>query len=174
MASLPSAQAEMQTSKAQIYYNQGIEKWNQDNLVGAKESFMQSIEVQPTSDALFNLGNVLHSLGHSSEAMKNWSKSLELKPTADAHLNIANVLALVVKEPKKAYEHYEKALELSPEDGEINYNYGVVLDAFGELEKAVAQYSIAVSWGIEHAEKNLRNARARWLAKQLENDAKSK
>ena len=167
MASLPSAKAELKTSKAQIFYNQGIEKWNQDNLIGAKESFLQSIEVFPTSDALFNLGNVLHNLGNSSEAMEYWSKSLKLKPTADAHLNIANVLALVAKDPKGAYEHYEEALKLSPEDGEINYNYGVVLDAFGELEKAIEQYSIAVSWGIEHAEKNLRNARARWLSMQL-------
>ena len=172
-ASLPSAKMEADSSKAQIFYNQGIQYWNQDNLLQAKESFLQAITVMPTSDAYFNLGNVLHSMGNSSEAIENWTKSLELKPTADAHLNIANVLALVVKDPKSSFEHYEKALELSPEDGEINYNYGVVLDAFGELEKAIQQYSIAVSWGIEQAEKNLRNARARWLAPQLEEKAKS-
>ena len=170
MATLPTPQMEAQTNKARIFYNQGLEKWNNDNLLGAKEAFQNSINTLPTSDALFNLGNVLHSMGNSSEALKFWEKSLEMKPTADAHLNIANVLALILKDPKGAYEHYEKALELSPEDGEINYNYGTVLDAFGQLEKSIEQYSIAVSWGIEQAEKNLRNARARWLASTLQKD----
>jgi tetratricopeptide (TPR) repeat protein len=167
-ASLPNANESALASTAQVLYSQGVEKWTQDDLVGAQQAFEQSIEVLPSSDAYFNLANVYHNMGNHVDAIKYWEKSLESSPRADAMLNIANVQALVLKDFESACRNYENAIKLSPEDGEINYNYGVVLDAYGKLEQAIEQYSIAVSWGIEVAEKNLRNARAKWVAKNAQ------
>ena len=92
-------------------------------------------------------------------------KSLELEPKrADAHVNLANVYALTFQDYQKANNHYEKALELTPEDGQLHYNYAAVLDAQSNLERAIEHYQLARKYGIEIAEKNLRNAMARFVA----------
>ncbi|KAJ3255884.1 hypothetical protein HK103_005898 [Boothiomyces macroporosus] len=166
-ASLPSKDIEKRMMDAQIIFNQGIEKWNQDDMIGAKVAFEQSIKSHPTSDAWFNLANVYQTIGNYEKALEYWKKSIELSPRPDAHVNIANVKAIFQKDPIGAIPHYESALKLTPTDGEIRYNYGVVLDSCGKLEEAVEQYELAVMNGIELAEKNLRNAKARLLAKKI-------
>jgi Tfp pilus assembly protein PilF len=84
-------------------------------------------------------------------------------------------LALVVRKPEQAIKHYEEATRLSPNDGEVQYNFGVVLDSMGRLEEAIERYEKAVETGVGNtAEKNLRNARARLLGKQLEKLKKEK
>lgn len=169
-ATLPSQKDILASTKAQSIFQKGLLKWNQDDIPGAIDAFKESIKEFPTSDAYFNLANSYHSEQKYQKALESWQKSLELNPRADAHVNIANVLAIVQKEPHKAIKHYESAIELEPTDGEINYNFAVVLDSMGELDRAIEQYSIAVSWGIEQAEKNLRNARARWIAKRAKQE----
>jgi tetratricopeptide (TPR) repeat protein len=167
LATLPSEKELSAQTAAQKVFNEGLEKWNREDLVGAQSSFEKSIQSFPTSDAYFNLANVFHTQGMHDKAIEYWKKSLELGERADAHVNIANVMAIFQRNAEGALPHYEKALELSPEDPEINYNFGVVLDSCGKLEKAIEQYSIAVSWGLEQAEKNLRNARARWVSQEF-------
>lgn len=167
-ATIPPSESKLTNSiiKAQRIFNEGIELWNTDDLVGAQKSFERSIAILPTSDSYYNLANVFHSLGKKHKAMENWQKSLTLKSRADCHLNIANMMALSEKDFKGSYQHYRAALDLEPNDGEIHYNLGIVLDQDGELEKAIIEYSAAVSLGIEQAEGTLRNARARWAIQQ--------
>jgi tetratricopeptide (TPR) repeat protein len=168
LASIPSQEAKVTSNivQAQKMFNEGIELWNKDDLIGAQKCFEKSISILPTSDAYYNLANVFHNQGQFSKSLENWKKSLEQTPRADAHVNIANILALANKDFESAYEHYEKALKLDPEDGETHYNYAVVLDQGGKLEKAIEEYSIAVSCGIVQAENTLRNARARWVGEK--------
>lgn len=165
--------------------------WNNDELELAKKSFENSISQLPTSDAFYNLGNVFHSLGNVDSSIANWKKSLEQSERADALVNLANVYALSKVCPflrvqcwkcssfsvsdnlpyqdfKSALPYYERALELDQEDGEVHYNYAVVLDNDGQLEKAIEQYQIALSFGIVQAENTLRNARARWVSQLSE------
>lgn len=106
--------------------------------------------------------------------MKAWKKSLELSPDrADAHVNLANVHALRLKDPETAISHYEAALRIEPNDGEIHYNFAVVLDSMGKLQKAIEEYRLAVQNGTTVAEKNLRNAMARLMSKQLKDNGDS-
>ncbi|KAJ2997924.1 hypothetical protein HDV02_005019 [Globomyces sp. JEL0801] len=134
--------------KAQKNYTLGVSKWNLDDFKGAKEYFQLSINDFPTSDAYYNLAN--------------------LEQMDDAHVNIANVLTIKLQNRTDALVHYKEALKLSPEDGEIHYNYAVVLDSMGQLESAIDEYTIAINLGIEMAEKNLRNAKAKLIASKAE------
>lgn len=168
-ASISSPADSEKVVKSQHHFNRGVEHWNLNDMNSAKTEFKQSISVLPSSDAYFNLANVYHNSGETEKAVEYWLKSIDLSPRADAHVNIANVLAIMLKNIRESIPHYEKALELSPEDGEIHYNFGVVLDANGDLEKAMEQYQIAVKSGIEPAEKNLRNARAKYISKLAQN-----
>jgi tetratricopeptide (TPR) repeat protein len=154
--------------EANIALNKGLEYWNQDNLQKAKVAFETSIKLVPTSDAYYNLANVYFSLGKSDQSIKNWLKSLELQDGAnrvDVYCNLASAYALT-RDFEKAIEFYKKALSLDDEDGELHYNYAVVLDNVGKLEEAIGEYQIAVSFGIVQAENTLRNARAKWVVSQ--------
>ncbi|KAJ3219613.1 hypothetical protein HDU67_000101 [Dinochytrium kinnereticum] len=100
--------------------------------------------------------------------MTAWEKSLELDPKlVDAHVNMANILILNKKQPEKALEHYKTAISLNPADGEVQFNYGCILDSMGDLEGAIQQYEQSLKNGIETADKNLRNAKARLLSQKL-------
>ncbi|KAI8897680.1 hypothetical protein BC833DRAFT_592708 [Globomyces pollinis-pini] len=154
--------------KAQKNYTLGVSKWNLDDFKGAKEYFQLSINDFPTSDAYYNLANLEQMDGNHLLALEHWKESLKLCPRSDAHVNIANVLTIKLQNRTDALVHYKEALKLSPEDGEIHYNYAVVLDSMGQLESAIDEYTIAINLGIEMAEKNLRNAKAKLIASKAE------
>ncbi|KAJ3330596.1 hypothetical protein HDU76_005286 [Blyttiomyces sp. JEL0837] len=119
---------------------------------------------------------LLNCIGEINEAVQSWNKSIELNGAnaSDAHVNLANVYALNLKDSEKAVHHYLIAIKLTPKDGEVHYNLGVVLDSMGRLEEALEYYTKAVELGISAAEKNLRNAQARLLGKMAtEKEAKS-
>eukprot|EP00842_Homolaphlyctis_polyrhiza_P006249 jgi/Hompol1/6625/HPOL_001903-RA len=169
-----SSASDSMTLKANEWFELGVDKWNKEDYLGAQDAFEKSIWTRPTSDAHFNLGNVFHSQGKHDKALEQWKQSIDLSPRADAHVNMANVLALIKRDLATAIPHYKAAIELSPEDGEIHYNFGVVLDASSRLEEAVDHYQQARKLGVEQAEKNLRNALAKLIgAKAKEQEAGS-
>ncbi|KAJ3145668.1 hypothetical protein HDU89_006903 [Geranomyces variabilis] len=156
---------------AQEWFVKGTNKWNEDDIQGALECFEKSIWTKATGDAYYNIANCQLQLGKYEAAAKSWSKSIELSPDrADAHVNLANVHALILKDIDTALPLYAEALRLAPTDGDIHFNYAAVLDAKGELEKAIEHYRLAVQHGTAVAEKNLRNALARQLGKVLKEE----
>ncbi|KAI8818948.1 uncharacterized protein EV422DRAFT_126312 [Fimicolochytrium jonesii] len=161
------------SAKAQQLFDQGLQKWNTDDVQGALECYQQSIWTAATGDAYYNIANCYLQLGKHQSAVDAWKKSLELSPgRADAHVNLANVYALILKRHDEALAHYENALNLEPKDGQIHYNFAVVLDSMGNLDKAIEHYKIAVENGTTVAQKNLRNAMARKLGQQLKEEPK--
>ncbi|KAJ3024388.1 UNVERIFIED_CONTAM: hypothetical protein HDU68_008224 [Siphonaria sp. JEL0065] len=147
-ATTPNQDAlDVKIAKARELFDEGTKRWN-DNDIDGHEQHMKS---------------------KSEEAIKAWQKCLEIEPSQiDAHVNLANVYAIFLKSPEKALGHYKIATEINPEDGEVQYNYGVVLDSMGKLEEAIVQYEKSVANGVDQANKNLRNARAKLAGKKAE------
>lgn len=161
-ATMPDARESARMSQAQLSFNAGIEKWNNNDLNGAKQSFLQSIEEYATSDAYFNLASVYQSQGKHEKALEFWKKSLEFEDRSDAHSNIGSVLAIFNNDKQGSLPHYKRALELNPKDGEVAYNYAVVLDSLGKLDEAIKMYEKALALNVTQAEINLRNAKAKF------------
>ncbi len=132
----------------------------------ARTLFQQSIAIEPSSDGYYNLGNCHFILGDSTAALENWQLSLS-KPSSDAFVNIANVLARK-GQLADALVNFQKAAELDPEDGQIHYNHGVVLESASKLEEAIESYQKARKLGVNRADVNLRNALAKLAGKQLD------
>ncbi|KAJ3098931.1 hypothetical protein HDU97_003568 [Phlyctochytrium planicorne] len=138
---------ERNPAKARESFEKAIKLWNDGDSEAARSAFSEKYD----------------------DALEAWQQSLEMDPNrADAHVNVANVYALMKKQPNEAVEHYRRATALNPTDGEVQFNYGCVLDSMGRLEDAIVQYEDAVKNGITNAEKNLRNAKARLLSKKLQ------
>ncbi|KAJ3278873.1 hypothetical protein HK104_001954 [Borealophlyctis nickersoniae] len=168
-SSEPPSTTDPLAQKAQEWFDEGLELWNKGDIEGALDAYEKSVWTRATGDGYYNIASCQYSLGKHESAIKSWKKSLELSPNrADAHVNIANLTALVLKDADGAVTHYEQALKIEPDDGEIRYNFGVVLDSMGRLEDAAKQYQKAVDLGVTVAEKNLRNAVARIRAKEAE------
>ncbi|WFD44179.1 hypothetical protein MPSI1_002845 [Malassezia psittaci] len=70
--------------------------------------------------------------------------------------------------PDLALEHLRTAASQSPDDAEIHFNLGAVLEACEELEEAIEAYEKAVQGGIQRAEQNVRNCMAKLMAARLE------
>lgn len=153
--------------QAQDYFNEALKYWNIDDEVMAMEFFQKSIRAHPTADAYFNIGNLYWQMGKINDAITYWNKSLKLNPNiADCHINLANAYYLKTpREEQMALLHYEHAASLSPEDGELHFNYGCLLDAAGEFEKAAQEFLLAHKNGIEKAQAYRRNVMAKLMGR---------
>ncbi|PVU96114.1 hypothetical protein BB561_001360 [Smittium simulii] len=124
-------------------------------------NFSEALELYTKANNIYSSGTILYNIGHCDidGALEFWEKSIVFMPSeADVHLNLANAYFLNKKNSEKAIEHLKVASSLSPNDGEIAYNFGCILDASGKLDEAIQQYNIALKNGIEKASVNIRNA----------------
>lgn len=70
---------------------------------------------------------------------------------------------------KKALEHLKAASELSPDDGEIKYNYGLALEKDDQIELALENYLRAEELGVKkNIDALIRNAGAKLLKRNSE------
>lgn len=141
--------------------------------------YKKSIYTHPTSSAHYNLAVCLYTVKDVDGALDHFLKSVEVeegKANADAHLNIANIYALHFKNEKYglkngvevAVEHLERAVKINTQDGEIRFNLGVMLESCGRLEDALVQYETSVGLGVERAQMNVRNCKAKLIIQEQE------
>ncbi|PVZ98376.1 hypothetical protein BB558_005609 [Smittium angustum] len=153
--------------KIEQYEMKATEKLRNGEASEALELYLKANSLQPNATLLYNIGVCKYQLGQIDEALSTWEKSLEVMPmVADVHVNMANVYFLHKKSADKAIKHLGIASSLSPNDGEISYNYGCILDASGNLEEALVQYKSALENGISKAEVNIRNIMIKLSAKK--------
>lgn len=162
-SSVPPSMSSTQPNSPEEWYNLGSQAWEDGKVEDALEAYRSAGQ---SADALYNVGACLASLGRLPEAAEAWRASLNADPTrADAHINLANLYAGVLRDPESAQSLYERALELTPEDGQAHYNFGLFLDSQGKLEQAISHYQAARKLDIEQADQPLRNALAKFIGK---------
>lgn len=66
--------------------------------------------------------------------------------------------------PDLAIDHLKSAAKISPQDAEVQFNLGAVLEACEQLEEALKAYERAQEGGIDRAKENIRNVNAKILA----------
>lgn len=143
--------------------HKGATAWEEGRFEAALEAYKSA---GTSADALYNVGTCHMTLGQHKEAIEAWKASLSADPSrADVHINLANLLVLAQRDTLGAKDHYEKALALTPNDGQAHYNFGLLLDTMGNLEDAISHYQSARKCGIEQADKPLRNALAKFIGK---------
>lgn len=77
---------------------------------------------------------------------------------------MANYYLICKPDLRKALEHLKAATELSPEDGQIRYNYGLALEKDDQLELALENYLRAEELGTtKDIDTLIRNAGAKLL-----------
>ncbi|KXS15958.1 TPR-like protein [Gonapodya prolifera JEL478] len=151
-----------QDSRAQAFFSDALEALENGDAGAAFTSFSRSFDVSPNPDAAFNAGNCAAQTGDWESARIWWEKALEMKPgQPDVHVNLANLCEFGVYPYPASLSHLRAALRLTPDDAEIRYNCAAVLEAMGELDEALQEYERALEGGVEKAQANVRNVRAK-------------
>jgi len=165
--SVPQDPAETEALQA---LEQGTQRLEEGDIEGAKKLYQRSVEIKRTASALFNLGVTHYHAKEFQLAINAWEGCIALSPTsADAHTNLASayILSPTSPRPDLAIQHLQTATELAPEDPEIAFNLAAVLEACGHLESAMEHYQRARTYGVEKAEKHIRNIGAKILGEKL-------
>lgn len=90
------------------------------------------------------MGRAYMQRGQLQIALERLTKALELDPrSTDAHTVIA-VLYEEIRRPERAETHYRRAVELKPDDGSVNNNYGQFLCRSGRFADADARFAKAI------------------------------
>lgn len=88
---------------------------------------------------------------------------------SDCHTNLANYYLLFKPDLQAALSHLSAASKLSPEDGEIRYNYGLALEKDNQIELALENYLRAEELGVKkNIDTLIRNAGAKLLKRNSE------
>jgi len=153
--------------EAEMELVKGIECMANNDVEGAGKAFTRSIQIKETPAALYNLALAHYQIGLLPACISAFERSIELMPSADAHTNVAS--AYILSTPPnaaKAIEHLQRAMEIEPNDGEINFNAGVIFEATDRLEDALREYNRASELGIERAAQCIRNVGGKILEKK--------
>src|SRR5437016_707975 len=115
---------------------QSYEK-NKDVGPPARDPFLEEVRALNHGAAnQIRIGLDLERAGKLREAAEAHEEALKIDPTmVQAHVNLISIYGRL-KEPDKAEEHYQRAVQLAPDEEGAHYNYGVLLFAIGRYEEA--------------------------------------
>ena len=132
--------------EAQAFFYQGIQQFNNEDFVGAIDSYDKALAIIPdASEIWYNRANALFKLQHIEESIANYDIALEYKPDKyEAWNNRGNAL-FKLERVEEAIASYDIALQLQPDYQQAWYNQGVALGHIGRLEKALMAYDQAVA-----------------------------
>jgi type IV pilus assembly protein PilF len=109
------------------------------------ERSVEPADAERAADLNAQLGLGYMQQGRYDVAMQKLDKALKFNPkNSQAHL-IKAELHRRVKEFSKAKDHYEIALDLSPNDAAVHNNYGVFLCDIKDYDGAQTQFDIAIN-----------------------------
>ncbi|KAH7105868.1 TPR-like protein [Auriculariales sp. MPI-PUGE-AT-0066] len=163
---------------AETEAHQALEKGTQaledGDIESAKKHYGRAIEIQPTAGALFNFGVAAYHLRQLDEAIDAWTKSIELQPSADAHTNLASAYIISpTPQPELAIMHLKAALQLAPDDGEIQFNLAAVFEATGNLPESLKFYTRSRDNGVDKAVVHIRNVSTKIFGERLRDAEKT-
>ncbi|BEJ12174.1 hypothetical protein CspHIS471_0206340 [Cutaneotrichosporon sp. HIS471] len=172
-AATPVSPTDPKLGHAQSLLDDGTRALEEGDLPRAKAAYEESISVMPTSGAWFNLGVVEYQLAGPLGAIEAWKQSIALEPSADAYTNLGSAY-MMCKPPQtaEAIKALTAAMEIAPEDPEIQFNLAAVLESTDQLDTALTLYRKALSGGVERALANIRNIGGKILAKRLSDEKK--
>lgn len=135
-------------TQADIFLRMGLLKGKSGDFEGAGKDFARAIELgTSTAEAHYNLGLAL--LGGSKqvpawkEALEQFEAALKARPNYPEASNMAGVCLLETGEAAKAADLFRMAIQAKPDAGGMHFNLGRALEALGQPEEAMVEYSTA-------------------------------
>ena len=99
----------------------------------------QGVRIKSDSPLLYNeLGFAFYKLNKPQDAISNYLQAIALKPDYEmAYRSLGDTYFYLAHSYKNALEPYKKALELKPDQANVNYNVGWILNDLEKYEEAI-------------------------------------
>jgi tetratricopeptide (TPR) repeat protein len=141
-----------QDLEAASYYQQGVTRYNRNDLLSAEYAFRQALQRDPNLGLARNyLGNIFLQQNRLSAAVQEYAEAIRMNPNlGEAYYNLA--LALQKQGQKEAaITAYRQALVIDPTMVATHYNLGLALYEQGQLKEAIAEYQQAINFDSTNA-----------------------
>lgn len=136
--SLYSHDAQISTESFDLENNLGVELFRTGKFKEAKIHFEKSIKLAPNWWTNWNnLGAIEEREGNTEKAEQLYRKAIENGQYYIAYENVANILLLQKKDPKKAKEFSEEALQLLPNNAKLWLILALSEHKLGNKERAL-------------------------------------
>ena len=117
-----------------------------DDAAGAVAFLTVAVQIKPdAADLHYNLGNALHRLGRTEEAVATYRRAAAYRPDLlPIHNNLGTALQSLGRH-EEAAAAFRQALRLAADDPALHRNLGIALEGAGHLDKAIAAYRRALA-----------------------------
>jgi Tfp pilus assembly protein PilF len=138
---------------ARALIQEGTRKHDQGDYDGAVESYRKVLEIEPDNVT------ALYEIGYSYYAKKDLANALDYATRAAGRSSPLKAAALTLvgniqddrKEPAKAIEAYEQALQLDPRIPLLHFNLGITYAGLGQATKARQAFETGIEVNPNHA-----------------------
>jgi TolB-like protein/Flp pilus assembly protein TadD len=136
---------ELAPGNATGFNNLGAARMTAGDLDGAVKAFEQSLQIEQSSGAYANLGNVYYAVGRMEEAATMYARATEIAPEdyvtrgslGDAHWFLPGGRDRALQEYRRAAELGEKALAIDATSAETWYLLGYYYARLDEHERSI-------------------------------------
>lgn len=121
------------------YIRKGNKLFNDSSYVQAEINYRKALEINPnSSEALYNLGNVLSQQNKLKEAMQQYTAASQAEKNKTKLAKIyhnAGVLFQAAKHYQEAVQSYKQSLRNNPNDDETRYNLALAMKQLKEQQQ---------------------------------------
>jgi protein O-GlcNAc transferase len=152
-AALVARAIRLRPGQAPFHNNLALALRQLGRLEGAAREYRTAIALRPGSAEIRNnLAAVLRDLGRVDEAVANYRLALEVAPgVAEIWSNLASLLGERASGVTDAETCFRRAIALSPDFADAQYNFGRWLAASGRWDEAERSFDAAARLRPEHA-----------------------
>lgn len=123
--------------------NRGWADTYSGNPAAGRKSMERALATDPSAEAHFALGYVLHLLKEWSSSLAHLDRSLELDPKRLQACIVAGAVHLILKEPEAAERYYQRAIEIEPGSASAWSNLAVAQELLDRDDEALPAFAEA-------------------------------
>ncbi len=139
--------------KADDYYTQANQKYDQKDYQGAISLFNQAIALNSNYDKAYNdRGNTYFYLQKYQEAIADYTQAIAINPQyAEAYYNRGTTYYYLQKYPE-AIANFNRAIAINPQSAEAYYNRGTAYYDLQKYPEAIADFNRAIAINPQYAD----------------------
>ncbi len=135
---------DFEPESAEQYVMRGISKFYNQELNKSIEDYDKALALDPRYDfALKSRAFSLKFLGQIEEAISDLKKAISIQPAGEYYDDLSEIYHLI-GDLKTSLDFHEKAIEASPNDPRLWFNYGVHLIEDNNLKDALVKFNKAI------------------------------
>lgn len=133
------------TGTAEDLYDQGTNKAERENYLGAIKEFNQVLRLNPNyAIAYYKRGACRYNLGDKQGAIEDYNQALKIEPQlAKAYCN-RSLARYTLGDKQGALNDCNQALQINPNEPQAYYNRGLIYRGLGDTRKAIEDLQKAV------------------------------